>query len=109
MQQNVLEHRQAHLRVYAVWFSVLYSDSKTGWDPSVISDRRVTNYWVNDHSVGDWFGRAVLKQDGLCWDAFFVYGPGARWRDIPAPLRAYGSPIIRHADDLVHALAPLLR
>ncbi|HXM19598.1 MAG TPA: hypothetical protein VN934_12440 [Candidatus Tumulicola sp.] len=110
MQQEVLaKHPRTDLRIQAIWFSVLASDSKSGWDSSILTDKRVTNYWVANLSIGDWFGRRVLGTNALCWDAFFVYDGKARWKEVPGPLRGYGSPVISHTDELSRALAPLLR
>ena len=79
---------------------MLWGDSKSQWDSSVLTDKRVSQYWDSQRQAGLWFARKVNHREGISWDAFFVFGPDARWTDAPKPLTAYGSPIIRHAEAL---------
>ena len=80
--------------MYVVWFNVLWSDSKSRWDPTLFTDKRVTQFWDDRRVTGDWFERNVVQGSGFAWDAYFLYGSSARWRTVPAPLIAAGSPVI---------------
>ncbi|MCZ6737758.1 MAG: hypothetical protein O7B77_07250 [Actinobacteria bacterium] len=39
----------------AVWFNVLFGDSRDKWDPDLMPDDRVTHFWVDDQDVARWF------------------------------------------------------
>ena len=78
----------------------------------MLNDPRVTEYWDDDREIGEW----LPKQDEyeslifgpLAWDIFFLYGPEARWEDVPLPVISSGNTIIARRDRLAESLAPLL-
>ena len=108
VQRNLLErHPDADLRVYAVWFGVLGSDSRDGWDGAGLTDARVGHYW-DEAAVGSrFFGEHVTGRQ-LEWDSYFLYGTDAWWEAEPGPLVVDGHTVIARADRLRDALEPLV-
>ena len=49
------EHPEADLRVYAVWFNMIFGDDENQWDDSLLTDERVTEFWDEDRLLGLWF------------------------------------------------------
>lgn len=85
MQQNILErHPKAELKVYAVWLEMLASDSREGWDDSLLADRRVEHFWDEKRAVGRALVGPLDYPGPIVWDAYAVYAPDARWGDKPA-------------------------
>ena len=109
MQQTVLQqHPSAHLQVYATWLPMLAPDSRSAWDGSVLSDSRVKQYWDEQRIVGQWFAQNVDNYHGAAWDAYYLYGPDAKWDAAPVPLVGWGGPIIAQSDKLGAQIVPLL-
>ncbi len=102
------KHSDARLRVFVVWFNMLPGDSKMFVDLKVLGDRRVTNFWDEGKVIGPWFGQHVTNEGGIVWDAYFLYGPYARWDALPGPLVSSGGPVIGSTDQLRQSLDPLL-
>lgn len=108
------KHPHGDLRVYAVWLPILPSDSRSEWDPSVLDDKRVAEFWDRDLVVGTWFGRhldelgAGEQTGGVYWDAFLVFDEDARWDEVPSPLVSAGATVIARSDQLQAALTPLM-
>ena len=106
VQEEILEkHPEADIRVYAIWFSMLPSDSRSRWKSHVTSDRRVTHYWDSRKAAGRWFARA----GGYQRVAWVLFGPEADWDDQPEPLIGYGRTIIGTRNKLRKEILPLLR
>ena len=113
VQRELLEkHPESELQVYAVWFDVLVGDDRSAWNPELLVDPRVTQYWDSDRSLGTWFPRQEEYESlifgPLAWDIFFLYGPEAVWEDVPAPLIASGRTIISKRDRLRSGISQLL-
>ena len=112
MQEHILErHPAAELQVYAVWLPMLATDERSSWEPSLLADPRVAHFWDGERVAGSWFAKANLGglgYAGIVWDAYFVFGRDAVWRDAPRPLRGSGSTVIGTTDDLQNEIAPLL-
>jgi hypothetical protein len=92
-------HPKADLRVYAVWFNMMASDSRERWRETLLRDRRVTHFWDEGKTVGTWFGARTEKHDVL-WDAWMLYGPDARWDDEPTGVLGTGRTIMASRDEL---------
>lgn len=121
MQTSLLDaHPDAHIRVYAIWFNMYPTDLRERWPADVLTDRRVVHWWDEEKLVGRWYApRMRAMEDSLApgsrgvggtilWDAYLVYGPGARWNDAPAGLRKWGRTILRTREpfrDTVEQLA----
>ncbi len=103
-------HPSASLKVLAVWFNMVPGDSRRFLDTSVLGDPRVTYFWDQRKVVGRWFSDHVTNQPGITWDAYFLYGPEARWGQEPAPLvsTSSASSVIASASQLQQAIVPLL-
>ena len=109
MQQNILaKYPQGRVRVYTVWFNMLWGDSRDGWDSTVLPDARVTHLWDGQKLVGRWFAAQDGEPHGTAWDAYWLYGPTARWDSAPGPLVGSGGPVINVGGQLQGQLVPWL-
>ena len=119
VQKEILEKQpDADVRVYAVWFSMLESDSKPSWPREALTDPRVTHLWDEGRVLGRWYAQDLKLKlwsmtlqtwtDAL-WDAYLLYGPVARWTSGPRPLVGWGTTIMESRDDLRAKLHSLLR
>lgn len=109
MHDEILQkYPSARLKVLSVWFDMLPGDSRQFLDTRVLSDPRVTYYWDQDKVTGRWFSDHVTGGKGVTWDAYFLYGPDARWDLSPEPLASSGGPVIGSTDDLMTAIRPFL-
>ena len=106
MQQEILaKNPSADLRVYAVWFNMLFGDSRSRWDGDGMADPRVVHLWDEQKVVGTWFSANVTHAQRTTWDFYALYGPEAS--DLAAPVSQGGTIIGRH-EQLQTALLPLL-
>lgn len=106
MQQDILSRNaDANLRVYAVWFNMLFGDHRVRWDGGHLDDPRVSHLWDEQKVVGDWFSANVTHRRGTTWDFYALYGPEAT--DLSTPL-SMGSTIIGQHDQLAASITPLL-
>lgn len=109
MRTNILDaHPSARLRVYVVWFDMLPGDDRRWTDLQVLNDPRVTNYWDSAKATGSFYADKVEDSPGVEWDAYFLYGPEARWSDTPAPQLSTGGPVLGMSDQLAAAIRPFL-
>jgi hypothetical protein len=100
----------ARLKVLAVWFNAVPGDSRRLLDTRVLSDSRVTYFWDQQKVAGRWFSEHVTNRRRITWDAYFLYGPGARWDQEPGPLvsRSPAGSVIAAASQLQQAVQPFL-
>ena len=109
MRTNILDaHPSARLRVYVVWFDMLFGDDRRWTDLQVLNDHRVTNYWDAAKATGRFYAEKVDGSPGVDWDAYFLYGPAARWSDTPGPMLSSGGPVLGSSDQLATAIRPFL-
>jgi hypothetical protein len=112
VQREILEKNpSAKLHVYIIWFSVLPTDARSrwGWTSGALPDRRATHFWDEKRTVGSWFAKQDNPQDdGIVWDAFYLYGPNAEWDLKPEPLIVRGAPVRDRVNELKEKLFPLL-
>ena len=110
MQNEILaKNPRANIRVFAVWLPVLSGDSAQGWDPIVLKDPRVTNYWDPHLLVSTWLGQHGTHSGAIVWDHYFLFGPSASWRSIPGPLAGNGGDVIDVTGQLRAQVRSLLR
>lgn len=120
VQQELAEHPDADVAVYAVWLPMLPSDDRAEWDGRILNDPRVTHLWDEEQASGRWFaqqgyGRGTSRgspiQLPVQWDAFFVYGGDSSWPagGKPSHLAGWGRPILAETRAFEEATAPLLR
>ena len=74
-------------------------------------DARVTHSWDRHRWVGCWYGKH--QPEGfhfgpIIWDAYYLYGPDARWDVVPEPLIGSGYTILAARQSLADEIAPLL-
>ena len=110
MHDQILDrYPAAKLKVLAVWFDVLAGDSRLFLDTRVLADPRVTYYWDERKITGRWFSDHVTGGMGITWDAYFLYGPDARWDEQPGPLvSASNGAVIGSTDQLMASIRPFL-
>jgi hypothetical protein len=87
---------------------MLSTDSRGAVDESNLPDARVRHYWDGEREVGRWLAArdlGGLGYPGIVWDAFFFFGPDARWDDVPAPLAASGTTVVGQSGRLAEAAA----
>jgi hypothetical protein len=110
VQSELLEkYPRAPLRVYAVWFNMIWTDSRWLRRDTVLRDPRVVHFWDKKRIVGRWYQETVTHRgNGVEWDAFFLYGPEASWDAEPPEVATWGRTILGTKDRLREALRPLL-
>ena len=114
MQSELLQaNPEKPLAVYAVWSNQLPSDSRGGWDTSVLDDRRVTEFWDGDGVVARWLFRN-REQIGFdffggaaVWDSSLLFGPEVSWDPVPSPIEHFGYTVIRSRAGLQRSLEAL--
>ncbi len=110
VQQEILaKHPTAKLKVYTVWLTVMAGDRRTSWDAGLMPDPRVENLWDANRGMPVWFAKNVDGGTDFVWDAYFLYGPDAKWDSAPAPLLSSGGTIISQQDELSKNVLPLIK
>jgi len=93
---------------------MLYGDSRSAIDTSVLDDPRVVSLWDPHKISGTWFANhsvAGLRGGGgyVVWDAYYAFQASASWRQPePSGAVAAGSDIIGNTAGLAHRFIPLL-
>ena len=91
---------------------MLVSDDRSKVDVNLIPDPRATHYWDGDRVLGAWFAQQEEYKSAtfgpIAWDTYFLYGPEARWDDIPRPLATFGRTVIADSKNLEKNLNQLL-
>ena len=89
---------------------MLPGDSRRLLDTRVLNDPRVSYFWDQEKVIGCWFSEHVTNWRGLTWDAYFLYGPEARWNQQLGPLvsRSSASSVIAASSQLQQAIQPFL-
>lgn len=111
MQKEILKKNGAsNLRVYAVWLPFLGGTQQAA-DVSrrVLPDPRAVQFWDGAAATSDWFAENVEDSAAPAWDVYYLYGPDAQWRDVPAPLISSGGTVIGRSPELKKAIIPLLQ
>jgi hypothetical protein len=107
VQTEVLDaHREADLRIYAVWFAMFEGDAREKWPAHVLTDPRIVHFWDEQKLVGRTFGHHASQMDAqlapdsnsrsgpVLWDAYLLYDPEARWTEaLPSHLVRWGRTI----------------
>ncbi len=119
MQKEILEKQpNADVRVYAIWFSMIESDSRPAWPRDALTDPRVTHLWDEERALGRWYAqdlklkvwsRTLKTSTDALWDAYLLYGPEARWTSGPKPLVSWGATIMESRKELLPNLQSLIR
>jgi hypothetical protein len=107
-QQLLEDHSETDVRVYAVWFPVLGGDRRSTWDPELLSDPRVTNYWDETGMVSRWLAERADQLElsgfggGTLWDAYLVFLPDATLGGTHgvSPVTAWTEPVVADIETL---------
>ncbi len=93
-----------------VWEPILNSDREPPKNFPDFEKTQVQQFWDPEHRVS----RALLASpaiaarhvddDGVVWDAAFLFAPGARWEEAPPDASFAGAPVIRAHKRLREAL-----
>lgn len=110
MQREILEaDPDADLAVYAVWVPFLGGTrDAASLSQRVLPDPRVIHFWDGSALTSDWFADHVEQSSAPAWDVYYLYGPDARWSEVPGPLVGSGATIIGRSRQLETAIKPLL-
>ena len=76
---------------------MLATDARGEIDTGLVADARARQYWDAERTIGTWLaGRDLggLGYSGIVWDAYFLFGPDATWKDEPGPLVDSGAPVV---------------
>jgi hypothetical protein len=96
--------------VIVIWEPMYPGDSHKSLDEELFADPRVTSFWDPTEVSGRWFGERALGnlKGGIVWDAYYAFGPAARWERQPDQLLTSGAPIIGGTETLKRNFIPLL-
>ena len=111
MQRDILEkHPDVPLRVYAIWFDMILTDSRLLWPKRLLDDPRVLHFWDEGKLLGQWYGEHPNygAGDGVWWDTYLLYGPESVWTDEPSDLVNLGYTIYATREELRQSLAGTL-
>jgi hypothetical protein len=110
VQSDILEkHPDAKLKVYAVWFNMIRTDSRWLWYPGWLDDPRVVHFWDDERLVGRFYAENVTRTGtDVEWDVYFLYGADASWQATPPDALSSGGPIQDVQQRLREALDALL-
>lgn len=111
MQQDILKrYASDDLRVYVVWQRILRNDSvntaRMAAD-QVFSDKRVSQMWDPANALGFWYKQSgeLEHKDPMVWDAYFLYGKDAEWKDGPTGLIDTGYTVWNMKDRLLKSVS----
>lgn len=101
MQRLLASKPDTNVAVFVVWLSALGGDSRSFWDPQLLSDSRAVHLWDADSAIGRWYGDR--EHTGFSWDVYYLYGPHDRFRT--AEPVSSGAPVVNSIGRLEGALA----
>ena len=56
VQEDILtKHKDADLKVYAIWFSMYPTDRREAWPADILTDPRVVNIWDELKEIGTFY------------------------------------------------------
>jgi hypothetical protein len=89
---------------------MLPSISKDKWDATIMPDPRVKHFWDGELGAARWFAKQVDGYEGVSWDMYYLYGPGAIWETetIPGPLMDSRGTIYGERQTLMTQVSALL-
>ena len=111
MQQDILKrYASDDLRVYVVWQRILRNDSVNTARMAagqVFSDKRVSQMWDPANALGLWYKQSgeLEHKDPMVWDAYFLYGKDAEWKDAPTGLIDTGYTVWNMKDRLLKSVS----
>ena len=111
MQQEILKRFPSDdLRVYVVWQRILRNDAVNAARVAaeqVFSDKRVSQMWDPANALGFWYKQSgeLEHKDPMVWDAYFLYGKDAEWKDAPTGLIDAGYTVWNMKDRLLKSVA----
>lgn len=111
MQQEILKKFASDdLRVYVVWQRILRNDAVNTAKiaaEQVFSDKRVSQMWDPANALGFWYKQSgeLEHKDPMVWDAYFLYGKDAEWKDAPTGLIDTGYTVWNMKDRLLKSVA----
>ncbi len=86
-------------------------DTKDKWNPAILSDERVQEFWDKDRVVGKWLTRNMKDcrhLGSVDWDSFYLLDGAATWGEMLGPVEGCGTPVIGTAKNLAEGLEKLL-
>ena len=112
IQDEVLsEYPDLPIKVYAVWYEMLPSDSKKAYPGAqkFMKDKRVTHYWDKKKSLGKWYKTNVPSDYNkpVMWDAWYLYDKDALWEKTPTKMISWGRTILESRKNLADKMAEI--
>jgi len=111
VQQEILNKFPSdNLRVYVVWQRILRNDAVNTAKiaaEQVFSDKRISQMWDPANALGFWYKKSgeLEHKDPMVWDAYFLYGKDAEWKDAPTGLIDTGYTVWNMKDRLLKSVA----
>ncbi len=91
---------------------MLVGDDRSKVDVDLIPDPRATHYWDSERLLGTWFSQQQEYKSvtfgPIAWDTYFLYGPDAKWDEVPEPLKTFGRTVISKSGNLEKSFSQLL-
>ena len=115
MDEILRSHRQARVRVFAVWEPILLTDWRRPVSSALgrLSDARVAQFWDPRHVIAKRMARDArapqpkqhcCERDGNLWDLAAVYPPGATWTASLPTAVVFDGPVVRKQEEIEAAL-----
>ena len=115
MHEQILEeYPTANIRLYVIWFEMLFGDSRSRWPKGLFkNDPRVVQFWDANRRLGAWYGHRLYghthETHGMMWDTYALYGPNSRWTSEPSHLISWARPVFAGVDRLLSDVKAILK
>jgi hypothetical protein len=103
-----LDPTGSRTRVFTVWEKVMKSDGEPPIPATLARVSQGLQFWdptraVSKQSYGE------TDEDSIAWDCLFIYPPGTRWENTPAPAHNFTArPVVDRKDEFEKALIQAL-
>src|SRR5262245_58573170 len=85
------------------------ADSRQYLAPGLLDDPRVVRLWDPERRAGKWYAQSLTghKNPAIEWDAWFLYGPEATWKQAAQPVE-WGRPVLATSEKLKRSVEKVL-
>lgn len=108
------KYPKADIRVLAIWFRMLDTDTRSSWEAAALPDRRIQHRWDDPKEAGQWFlhnlgtlhptsggdGKFPQQVDAM-WDTYMLFDRDARWTTQPTSIVSWGYTVMRTKEQLL--------
>ena len=117
MQKILSENPNLNIRVFAVWEPILPTDvsKPMGFVLNRLSDRRVTQFWDEDHVLATWMSQDARPpqptqrcciRNGHLWDLVAIYRAGEKWETQMPVATVFAGPVLYGDKEIRQTLRP---